>query len=218
MTDDEVITMREYFQDRLQDMDADVQRDLKGLKESLAKLWEIHSFNHANYVTMSMFQNILKERFDMLDRLTKQITDTIDLRFHTIERDTATATVALDHRLEGMNEFRAQITSRDAYLMTKSEYEAKHQELVNRVDTLASSIRDAKEQHYAFHTKTEQEAYEKEVVVRFESTEKSRTDIVARIEALEKYYANLQGRIWALGIGMTVLTIAIATVLHFIPV
>lgn len=202
----------------MRDMDEDVQRSLSDLKGNLDDLWKMHDDYRVQYVTMTMLQSILTQRFDSMDRMTKQITDTIDLRFRTIERDTATATVALDHRLEGMNEFRAQISSRDAYLMTKSEYEAKHQELINRVDTLASSLRDAKEQHYAFHTKTEQEAYEKEVVVRFEAAEKARADIIARIESLEKYYANLQGRIWALGIGITILTIVVATVLHFIPV
>lgn len=165
----------------------------------------------------SMETNMHRE-FEHADRMTKQIAETIDYRFDAIEKSTALATVAIDHRLDGMNEFREQIHQQQLTFITKSEYNAKHEDVIARIDTLTSALRDAREQHYTFFTHSEQEVYAKEIVLRFETAEKARDAIIARVSVLERDYANLQGRIWALGIGMTVLTIAIAAVLHFIPV
>ena len=45
----------------------------------------------------------------------------------------ATATEALDKRLEGMNEFRAQLTEQGRDFVTRTEYDAKHDALLNRL-------------------------------------------------------------------------------------
>ncbi len=43
---------------------------------------------------------------------------------------------AIEHRLEGMNELREQITSERGSYVSRVEYEAKHDTLVNRVNEL----------------------------------------------------------------------------------
>lgn len=47
-----------------------------------------------------------------------------------------TATTALERRLEGLNEFRRQLTDQNASFLTKAEYDAKHEALIGRVSTL----------------------------------------------------------------------------------
>jgi prefoldin subunit 5 len=225
MTDDEAISLREYIQDRLKDMEkavatnsADVQRSLSDIKVSLDQLWQVHGTLSEKYVPIGMFHIELQQRFDNVDRIAKQLVETVGFRFEAIEKATALAAASIDHRLEGMNEFRAQMNDQQQRLMQRTEYEAKHQELVSRIDNVARGLSDAKDQHHLFITKDELEAFRKEMLSRFESADVARENIVTRVAGLEKIYANMQGRISAIAVGITVLSIAIATVLHFIPV
>jgi archaellum component FlaC len=225
MTDDEAISLREYIQDRLKDMDkavttgnATIQRSLTELKDELDEVRTLHGAVSGKYVTIEMFQANMTQRFESVDRLAKQLVDTVDFRFQTIEKSTALAATSIEHRLESMNEFRAQLAEEQNRFMQRTEYEGKHADLIARVENLDKFTRDAKEQHHLFITHDEQEAFRKEMVARFEAAETARENIATRVASLEKIYANLQGRIWAIGIGITILSIAIATLLHFIPV
>jgi len=47
-----------------------------------------------------------------------------------------TATETLEKRLEGMNEFRAQLTEQGRDFIARTEYDAKHEALLNRLQVL----------------------------------------------------------------------------------
>ncbi len=69
--------------------------------------------------------------------------DYIEQRWKTHKREHAQERAALldaraniDRRLEGMNELRAQISSERGEYLTRTEYEAKHEALIARINAL----------------------------------------------------------------------------------
>jgi hypothetical protein len=89
------------------------------------------------------------------------------------------AEIAVNTRLEGMNELRTQINrERGAYLTTET-YEAKHEALIQKVEGQGAALN-------------------------------------ARLSTLENQAANVSGRFWALGVGLTLVVIAINVALHFL--
>ena len=225
MTNEEVVSVQEYIQALLAERDKavlanneQVQRSLEELKTGLIEIRKLHGEITVRYVTTDDFHLSLQQRFDSVERLANQLVESVDFRFQTIEKQTALASTSMERRLDNMNEFRAQIADTQRLYMPKAEYEAKHAELIARVNGIDAFTRDAREQHHDFIRREEHIAVMKDVEARFTTAEKARDAIIARVESLERFYANLQGRIWAIGIGITILTIVVATILHFIPV
>jgi hypothetical protein len=60
----------------------------------------------------------------------------VDLRFAANEKAIQLATDALNHRLEGMNEFRDEMSKDKIAYMTKESFEVKHNEITKQVDEL----------------------------------------------------------------------------------
>lgn len=59
-----------------------------------------------------------------------------DIRYRAIEKATTLASNAMDKRLEGMNEFRNQLKDQAALFLTRVEYEAKYQQLYEKIESL----------------------------------------------------------------------------------
>ena len=65
--------------------------------------------------------------------------DYIDMRFEEIEKARSQAFLSMDKRLEGMNEFRAQLKDQTQLYLTRGEYEGKHEALDAKIHTLEIS-------------------------------------------------------------------------------
>jgi len=61
----------------------------------------------------------------------------VDIRIHNLEKATETATAEMDRRLEGMNEFRAQLDKQAGHFITRAEHEFVIKELTNKADKSA---------------------------------------------------------------------------------
>lgn len=109
-----------------------------------------------------------KERDLAYKTQSELVANSIQIQFSTVEKATALAATAVEKRLEGMNEFRQQLNDQTSRLMTRAEYEGKH-----------------------------------------ESIEK-------RITFLEKTAANFEGRLWAVGGSIGVISIIVSIGLHYL--
>ena len=99
----------------------------------------------------------------------------LDRRIVDANHATDLARQQMDKRLEGMNEFRQQLSEQANRLITREEVQAK------------------------------QDAY----IPAINETQR-------RLSLLETTQANMQGRMWAIGVGFTIITIGINIALHFI--
>ena len=120
-------------------------------------------------------------------------------KFESIENSTVLAAAAVDRRLEGMNEFRAQLNAQAGTFITRTEIDDKlaavnviRGELERRLQLLEQNKLNI----------SSHDALEK------------------RIQVMEKHGANIDGRMVTFGIGITLLTTLITTtvsiILHFI--
>jgi len=121
--------------------------------------------------------------------------DALEKRFTDINRATDLAAKAIEQRLEGMNEFREQLRSQAGTFVTQIEIDAK--------------MIAAEATHHEYER-------------RIQALEQNKLNIGAhdllerRIQLLEKALANLEGRFWAVSVGVGVATLAINIALHFI--
>ena len=131
---------------------------------------------------------------------------------------------SVNTRLEGMNALRSQIERERSQYLSRVEYDAKHETLEQRVAdaerTLAARL-DGVER-----TLTERViGIEKALVERIAASDKTITDRLTisdratneRLNLLERGSANLSGRLWALGVGIGLLVVAVNVALKFMP-
>ncbi len=109
-----------------------------------------------------------------------------DARITAMEKAVGVAKETMESRLEGMNEFRAALTSQASTFLPRSEYGLQHAALENKIDT-------AQKQY-----------------------ESSHRDLERKIEKLENLRSNINGRLWALGVGGTVLVIVVEFLIHYV--
>jgi hypothetical protein len=62
-----------------------------------------------------------------------------DSRIDAIEKATCEATLSLNKRLEGMNEFRAALKDQNSTFLPRNEYEVQHEKLENDIKVLRES-------------------------------------------------------------------------------
>lgn len=105
-------------------------------------------------------------------------------KFETMEKAVITAKDALDLRLEGMNEFRKQMAEQAANFMPRSEYLIQHKSIGDRVDALQRLCDD-----------------------RFERLDK-------RVQLVELVKSNIQGRIWATAVMVTLIIAGVQVVIQ----
>lgn len=99
----------------------------------------------------------------------------LDRRIVDANHATDLARQQMDKRLEGMNEFRQQLSEQANKFITREEVQAKQDAYIPAIN------------------------------------ENQR-----RLSILETTQANMQGRMWAIGVGFTIITVAINIALHFI--
>ena len=99
----------------------------------------------------------------------------LDRRIVDANHATDLARQQMDKRLEGMNEFRQQLSEQANRFITREEVQAKQDAYIPAIN------------------------------------ENQR-----RLSLLETTQANMQGRMWAIGVGFTIITVAINIALHFI--
>lgn len=92
-----------------------------------------------------MKQPLYKETFTHNDGITQKeyfnqriddVEEKIELRFDSVDKALVLATDQMDKRLEGMNEFRAQLKDQSYNFLTKDAYEVRHQLIENKIETL----------------------------------------------------------------------------------
>ena len=76
----------------------------------------IDQFKSGSYLDMVSLRDYFDMRIENLDR-------TFDSRIQALDRATTIASVAMEKRLEGMNEFRAQLKDQTAQFVTRNEYQ-----------------------------------------------------------------------------------------------
>jgi SUMO ligase MMS21 Smc5/6 complex component len=64
------------------------------------------------------------------------IKEYIDMRFHETEKAHQNEQIALNHRLEVMNQIRNQLNDQAHTFLTRAEYEAKHEAIANKISDL----------------------------------------------------------------------------------
>lgn len=64
----------------------------------------------------------------------------INFRFKILEKETENARSSMDKRLDGMNEFRDQLKDQAGRFITREEYEAKYEALVEKIDGIQKPI------------------------------------------------------------------------------
>ena len=67
------------------------------------------------------------------------IKEYFEMRLAELEKARAEAQKALDHRLDGMNEIRDSLRDQRVTFMTRDEYNAKHEQIVQQIRTLELS-------------------------------------------------------------------------------
>lgn len=95
----------------------------------------------------------------------------IDGRFTEMTRAIDRAEAVLEQRLEGMNEFRAQILKERAGFVTVDHYSQKHDQLDEQIDELRRTYVNA-DRHEALAQKTD---------VRFQSIEKFQSKMIGAL-------------------------------------
>lgn len=95
----------------------------------------------------------------------------IDQRFAEMRRAIDKAETSLDSRLEGMNEFRAQILSERAHFVTQDNYNQKHDQLDQQIDEVRRTYVSA-DKHDALMEKTD---------VRFASMERFQSRLIGAL-------------------------------------
>jgi hypothetical protein len=79
----------------------------------------------------------LKEHYDYV---LKERDEKINQKFESIELAVTKADEATEKRFESVNEFRAQLADQQRTFILRSEYEAGHKELTNRVDDIKLEV------------------------------------------------------------------------------
>ena len=79
----------------------------------------------------------LKEHYDYI---LKERDEKINQKFESIELAVIKADQATEKRFESVNEFRAQLGDQQRTFILRSEYEAGHKELTNRVDDIKLEV------------------------------------------------------------------------------
>lgn len=123
------------------------------------------------------------------------VAQAIEQRFRAVDKATELASAALDDKLHVMNEWRTDFDRQRANFPTRIE-------LSSMLETLHVAIGNSEE--------------------RIQAMEVGKLNISAhdtlevRIQALEKANANFDGRMWAIGVGLTIVSIMVGVALHFI--
>ena len=152
----------------------------------------------------------LTARITALEKMLDEREDRTKERFAAMERSVNIAMVASDRavtkaedatnkRFEGVNEFRQTLADQASGLMPRNEYTVQHKSLQEKVDALMPRA-EYQVQHKALSERIDD----------FQSI------AVTRIGLLDQGYANLQGRIWAVGAIWSVLVVAVSVGVRFI--
>lgn len=123
------------------------------------------------------------------------------------------AEVATERRFEGVNEFRAQLADQAARFLNRDQYEAAHRPLAERLAELVAdratlvrrefldAVLDAQERSNANARAADQALIEK---------------LGKDVRDLQTGSANLQGRLWALGVALTVIVVIVNVLIKFV--
>jgi len=71
---------------------------------------------------------------------TVSLKEYVDTRFNALELSLDKANQVLNARLETMNEFRGQMKDQTATFITRVEFEAKHDSLYNRIESIQKIV------------------------------------------------------------------------------
>ena len=137
-----------------------------------------------------------------------------DARWEANDRETAlalqsihTRNETIDSRLDDMNQLREQITSERGAYVTREAYTEAHEALRARVAEVESRLLTRIETTAAGLSGRSESG---------QTSVQNRIDVlVARLESAERSRANLEGRFWMLGIGLSVIVTLVNLVINY---
>jgi hypothetical protein len=77
---------------------------------------------------------------EYFDRVTSDLEDKLMITIKKDEEAVKTARESMEHRLDGMNEIRKQLNEQANTFITKEIYEAKHDQLISKVEGLQKIV------------------------------------------------------------------------------
>ena len=131
-------------------------------------------------------QNRHPARFTRGVPLQEFVEKLFDARISAMEKAVDVAKITMESRLEGMNEFRAALTTQASTFLPRTEYALQHLALEDKIEI-------AKNQYAKDHRELEK-----------------------KIEGLENLRSNINGRLWAMGVGGVILLTIFEVMLHYV--
>lgn len=96
-----------------------------------------NEFNWTDRVTLqTYFERLMEELIKSNERRFEEVEEKMDMRFKMNQIAIDKAETAVNIRLENMNEFRNSLKDQAVSFMTKSDYDTKHQLLVDKIDSV----------------------------------------------------------------------------------
>lgn len=77
-----------------------------------------------------------------LDQEFKDLRELIAAKFDAVDKATVLAAVAVERRFESVNEFRKQLADQERNFLTRAEFDAHHETLVNKLDQEIARLTD----------------------------------------------------------------------------
>jgi hypothetical protein len=199
---------REFITSRLQGMQREMDQRFKALSDEMevrrtARLAETESAARALAIRIDTAEMHFNEKFttketmylERLNALRGEMRQTSDmhmqaakLRADCFEQVTKVATETMDKRLQGMNEFRASLSDQAARFVTRDE-------IKDQISPLAENL--TKMELRATSLLTREEGY---LLVK---------PLTESLQRGDTRSANLDGRFWALGAGITVVVVIV---------
>jgi len=124
-----------------------------------------------------------------------------DARFLAMEKAVDIATKTMEFRLEGMNEFRAQLTAQALTFLSRGEYSLQHQSLTDKMDAWVKVFTDKHDELKNFLDTSKVEIYAR--------LDAKAAEMEKRVQGVELLKAEINGRLWTLGIVMAILIIVL---------
>jgi len=169
------VSMRDYIDTR-------IVNETKRLDEIIA------GKSSSSDMSLKMSRETIDAELASIRDALKLQSDFITHQFQFINKTMDNATVALDKRLEGMNEFRRQISDISVQFISRSDVDSTVKYLTERLGSNENSISGC--------------ITRAELVAQLSA-------LGDRVAALEKFSNNMQGRMWVIAVVMVIVEVAL---------
>lgn len=188
-TEGSSVSLRDYIDARITGLDR-VSGDRHLLTMNEVK--RLDELAHARLSSLEKAGNLFSQKIDAqfkgIDAAQILASNSLEKQFGFISKSTDTATASLDKRLEGMNEFREQISDMSSKFITREDVESKIKYMGDRMSVSEAAISNCI------------------------SRQEMNTQIGAlgdRTSSLEKFSNNMQGRMWVIAAVVVIMEVAL---------